>query len=545
MQEQAVGSDHQEVEWQFDALDVRPVGRWLEGRSHWEGPAVAGLKIRELTDTYYETGDWRLYRAGYALRVRRGENSTEDGFEATMKSLAAGEDDADGLRRRREISGEVEGAGPEALGEAAGRIGDYLRALVGPEDLRQIFTVKTRRSAYTLSLQGAQVGEVALDETEILLDNEEEPVQLRRIEVEVDPEALSSLEHFVERLRADCKLSPATASKYQAALFARGLTPPGPLDLGPKTVDDSLTVGEVAFAVMREQFELFLAHEPGTRLGEDTEKLHDMRVASRRLRAAMKIFKDALPVRFGKVQDELRHFDRALGEVRDVDVQLQQLDVWTDEAEPEDRESLEELRDVLKEQRGKARKAMLRTLDSRRYARFVESLTALLERGPSHRSRAAQRPVLDVAPDLIHHRYRKVRKAGDRITRESPGEGYHDLRKKGKRLRYALEFLSGVYGKPAGKLISSLKDLQDVLGDHQDTVVAVSHLRDAGIGRHRGRKLSPETIFVMGGIAYRYEAWGRELRDNFPKAYRKIKGKGWKKLKKVLDDRRPGDASKK
>jgi hypothetical protein len=69
-------------------------------------------------------------------------------------------------------------------------------------------------------------------------------------------------------------------------------------------------------------------------------------------------------------------------------------------------------------------------------------------------------------------------------------------------------------------------------------------IRDVGVGRCGGRKLSPRASFVMGGIAYRYEARSRELRDNFSSAYRKIKGKDWKKLKRVLNERRPEDASK-
>ena len=61
--------DHQEVEWQFDALDVRPVSRWLEGDSWGRDPSVATGETREISDTYFDTDDWRIYRAGYALRI--------------------------------------------------------------------------------------------------------------------------------------------------------------------------------------------------------------------------------------------------------------------------------------------------------------------------------------------------------------------------------------------------------------------------------------------------------------------------------------------
>jgi len=538
---QDLTSDQQEVEWQFDALDTRPVRDWLENRSSEADPRVGDGETREITDTYFDTGDWRIYRAGYSLRVRRKGTSRRQ--EATIKLLAS-TDGAPGLRRRREISESLESA--DDLAAAPGPIGERLRALAGARKLESIFEVRTWRGAYKISLDGNNVGEVALDDTEIPLENGEEPVRLRRVEVELEPGALDSLDSFVQELRESCRLWPATASKYEAALFARGLTPPGPPEFGPTAVDASLTVGQVAFAVMREQFGVFLSHEPGTRLGEDPEALHDMRVASRRMRAAMRIFKDALPVRSRKLRDELKWIAGVLGEVRDLDVQLEQLEGWVAEASPEDREPLGELRGVLEEKREKARKSMLRALDSRRYERFVNSCSEFLQRGPSRRSKAARRPVLEVGPEILGRRYHKVKKAGDRISKDStPGE-YHELRKKGKRLRYALEFHSDIYGKPAKDLTKSLKSLQDVLGGHQDAEVAIAQLRELAPptdGRRRRAGLSPRSLLVMGGIAHRHELRTAELRKLFPDSYSKVKGKPWKQLRKKMDGMRPSEGT--
>ena len=124
--------DHQEIEWQFDA-DVGSVEGWLE-----ETPAVSGLRVvpgetKELTDTYYDTEDWRFYRAGYALRVRRDGKRVE----ATMKSLAPPEDG--GLKRRREISEPLRSDGPKPLKSARGPVGERLRLLAGARDVRPLF----------------------------------------------------------------------------------------------------------------------------------------------------------------------------------------------------------------------------------------------------------------------------------------------------------------------------------------------------------------------------------------------------------------------
>jgi CHAD domain-containing protein len=528
------GQDLQEVEWQFDALDVRPVNRWLEGDSWGRDPAVATGETREISDGYFETDDWRIYRAGYALRIRRTDGKK---VEATMKRLASANGET-GLKWRREISEPLDDADPETLNDSPGPVGDRVRALTGPEALRPLFEVRTRRSIHHLMLDGFRVGEVAIDETAIPLE-EDEPARLRRVEVEVEPEFLDRLEPFVGRLREECRLSPAVASKYESGLFARGITPPAPPDFGPTRVDGTLSTGEFAFRILRIQFGIFLAHEPGTRIGEDPEELHDMRVATRRMRAAMKIFEDALPARTRAFRDSLQWVAGALGEVRDIDVQLGHLEGWISEAAPEDKEPLTALRAVLEGQRAKARKAMLRVLDSRRYARLVTSFAAFLRKGPSLRAAGARQPVMEAAPGLLRKPYRKVRKLGDPLTEESSGEEFHELRKKGKRLRYALEFLSGIYGEPMKEFIGPLKELQDVLGDHQDAEVATTHLRELSVARGRGRRLPPETIFVMGGISHRYDLQARELSTQFPKEYRKAVRRKWKKIRGVMEKANP------
>src|ERR671915_124282 len=110
-QSQPTGTDHQEVEWQFDGVDLERVEGWLgEGHEALGIFAEAGEE-KELTDIYYDTADWKLYRTGYALRIRKLNRRHS---EATIKSLAsaAGDDEA---RRRREIFEPLRGEEPEAL----------------------------------------------------------------------------------------------------------------------------------------------------------------------------------------------------------------------------------------------------------------------------------------------------------------------------------------------------------------------------------------------------------------------------------------------
>jgi triphosphatase len=571
-----VGTDQQEIEWQYDAEELGPVEEWIGERGG--DPGGSGLTVakgptKELADTYYDTEDWGLYRAGYALRVRQGTSGKR--LEATMKALTSAGADSN-LRRRREISEPLKGGGTEAFFETSGPVGERLRALVGAREMRPIFEVRTRRRTFDLlrldertgdgppgivedasgdirpDKSAVRVGEVALDASEIPLDDGGEPARLARVEIEVDAsvadDATGLLEGFVEAMGEALDLRPATISKYEAGLFATGQSPRGDLeDLGSDSVDDSLSVEEVAFAVLRRQFAAMKAHEAGTRLGEDPEELHDMRVATRRMRAAIKLFEDALPERTRWLRGELKFFASVLGDVRDLDVQIEQFEDRTATTDQEGFEALSKAMTALEERRAEARERLLDALNSDRYERFESSFADMLRRGPvgetlqeSEDRPAADEPILDAAPSLLSRPYHKWRKAAKRIKDgSSDPEEYHDLRKKGKRLRYALEFLSDVYGEEAtDELVKPLKKLQDDLGRHQDLIVSGDLLEEIATSRWR---LARRTVFAMGALAGRYRQEAADLRASVPrsKTYGALKkGKTWKGFEKAMEKRR-------
>jgi triphosphatase len=151
--------------------------------------------------------------------------------------------------------------------------------------------------------------------------------------------------------------------------------------------------------------------------------------------------------------------------------------------------------------------------------------------------------VTAAAPALVSDRYRKWRKTAMRLDENSSPEAFHDVRKKGKRLRYTLEFVSEVYGKPVQKLVKPLKVLQDDLGDHQDAVVTAEYLRK--LGTTTGEARVPRGVaFTMGVYAERCAREAKDLRSVVPgsKPLRTlIKGKKWKKFEKVLESRKGTD----
>jgi len=271
-----------------------------------------------------------------------------------------------------------------------------------------------------------------------------------------------------------------------------------------------------AVSTLRFHFERMLAHEAGTRLGEDSEELHQMRVSTRRMRMALRVFADYLdddtarPLRKG-----LRRTGDTLGAVRDLDVFDEKTRSYLD-ALPEARaHELARLMDACRGERELQREHLVRYLDGARYRRFLEATTDLLD-GPLERfvpeMTGGPRPqrVAQVLPGILYKDMAVVWAFEGQI--DGPGTPlarYHALRKACKGLRYTLEFFEGVLGRRAKPLIKTVKGMQDHLGDLQDAVVTCGVLRDFitwGEWRHQGHTLPEPTELIVAPGAARYMA---------------------------------------
>ena len=440
------------------------------------------------------------------------------------------------MRSREEITERVPVPDVAAL-ELDGEIGWRVRALVGRRQLTELFEVRTRRQVFLLQHGALPAGEVVLDRTVVDIGPRLEPARLRRVEVEVADPSNPEIGAFVERLRQECGLQLATHTKFEAGFLARGLEAPLARDLGSTSFDLHSSTGELAFAVLRGLFVEMLARESGARLGEDPEELHGMRVATRRLRAVLGIFQPALPIRASRFREEIGWLGQVLGAVRDLDVGIGQLRGGPDErVGGEEVGALGALIDVLESRRADARAMLLEGLDSRRYDRLVDGFAAFLTHGPLRRSAASTAPAAGAVPGIAIERYRKVRKQGRRLDASSePGE-FHALRIRCKGLRYALEAVSELYGKPARVMIRRLTVLQDALGSHQDAIVAHQRLRSLAIDD--AQDLPPATVFAMGELAARYTDRAERLRSDFPPLFRKL-ARPWKELRRVMEAAAP------
>jgi CHAD domain-containing protein len=225
---------------------------------------------------------------------------------------------------------------------------------------------------------------------------------------------------------------------------------------------------------------------PGALDDLDTEFLHDLRVAVRRARALLAELRGVLPVDArDEVRDELRWMQMITGPVRDLDVQLLE---WPDlEAvlPPGRVADVALVPELLRERRAQARRRLRRDLRSCRFDEALAGWRGLATApaaapGDSDRPRAAL-PIEVVAADRIARVHRRMLREGRRIGDDTPAEALHDLRKRGKELRYLLEMFGGLFaGEVVKPSVSALKALQDVLGRFQDREVQASRLQGVG-----------------------------------------------------------------
>jgi triphosphatase len=287
--------------------------------------------------------------------------------------------------------------------------------------------------------------------------------------------------------------------------------------------DHPTTTGGLALAVLREHAGVLQARAEGARAGEQARDVHQMRVATRRLRAALRVFTDVLPEAASELNEELKWVAGLLGGVRDLDVQLAHTRERTEElGVTQDAQPYVAWLEV---ERQRARSALLCGLDGERY----RAMRSKLERAMREWQPALELAVREDAVGRIRRVAKKVWRAADDLESQSAADELHRARIKAKRLRYAVEFYVPVFGEAAEEVVKRTVDMQDLLGEHQDTVVAAERVR-AALREARGG-WSAQTAFALGVFVQRDTERAAEIRSEFPSVYRRLRRKAWKRLK--------------
>ncbi|MFI8342332.1 CHAD domain-containing protein [Streptomyces sp. NPDC085639] len=462
--------------------------------------AVSDQGTVDLDAVYYDTPDQRLAADGLTLRRRTG--GADEGWHLKLPV-------SPGVRD--EIGASLSDTVPPSLAA-------LVRSRVRGAGLRpQVRLVSSRRVSHLLDAEGALLAELSTDE--VLAERGDTTAAWTEVEVEladgVDPELLDAVEKTFRK--AGLKVSDAP-SKLARALAETDAEPPARhVGGGPEG-----TAGAHVLAYLREQRDALVAQDPAVRRALP-DSVHQMRVASRRLRSAFKTYRKVIDrAATDPIGEELRWLAAELGVDRDQEVLLERIQGHLGELPRT--QLIGPVRSRLRvwntARRSGSRRRALAVLDSARYVALLDALDALLDSPPL--KQAAARPPQEVLPKAVLRDYERL--AGRVATGLSLDEGHerdlalHDARKAAKRLRYAAESAEPVLGKPAKHLAKAGKSVQNLLGDHQDSVVAREALR--GLGAQA--TAAGESAFTWGVLHAREESLAerreRELPDIWSEA---------------------------
>jgi CHAD domain-containing protein len=437
--------------------------------------------------TYFDTSDLRLTRAGASLRYR-----SNDGW--TVKLPTDGTHEGTLLRNELRFDG-ASGAPPN---EALDLVRGYARAAT----VGAVSRLRTlRRTVDLFDENGDRVAEIDDDEVSVL-DGRRVGARFREVEIELLDEAASELRERVVTALCDAGAGdPDPVPKVVRALGPRALQPP---DVEPLTVRDDATVAEVIRAAIVSSVHRLIVHDAGVRLGDDAEALHQARVATRRLRSDLRTFRDYLePEWTRELRDELKWLGGELGTVRDGDVLVERLETHAGRLPADEHLIVERVVARRHAERDDARDVLLDGYRGPRYLELLERLVAAT-RAPQFvtppedidaiaaanvagivevpveaaAAAAADEPpdvdasARDALPSVVRKPWGHLRRAVDALGDDPPDTALHDVRKRAKRCRYAAEAVAPVVGKRAREFAKAVANVQDVLGEHQDAVVA-------------------------------------------------------------------------
>ena len=459
-------------------------------------PDNVGIPIspRVFTSTYYDSEQHRLGQLGLTLRKR-----VEKGQGVWQLKIPSGE---------YRIELEIDSGSHHIPGQ-------FLELLTGffrKHEPVQLGKLRTWRTGWLVQEEGKFVAEVVLDSVALLQENKIIS-RFREMELELKEGKPSHLTF----LRKTLQKAGAKPKALQPKIF-QALQLPYPI--ADPQVDPTASPSEHIRAKLQAQINQMLIHDPGTRLGRDIEALHQMRVATRRMRAIFRSVRTFLePEWTKKIRQEVGWIGSLLGEVRDWDVLLESLSKEYFGMNSKEERAFLHIQKIFQDERSLARGRLLEGLGSDRYVDLLNTLEDSL----GHLPFQSDHPTM---ADLARKAFAKLEECVESTQGRFPEQELHHIRILVKRARYTVELSEPFLRKHAKRFLQQAKSLQDVLGQHQDALVLEHQLLS-----HRTLTRSPGVAFVKGILVERCRNRQKATRQNLPQLWEKLRKLG-KKLPK-------------
>jgi CHAD domain-containing protein len=459
---------------------------------HFRLPELPGTPIprRLLTSTYYDTAQYDLAHAGITLRHR-----VERGKQAWQLKLPL-------MKDRLEVELVNRETVPPAM------FCDFLFLHVRQRKLLPVATLRVWRAGIRVRIDRIPVADVTIDHVSVIKDGAR--IQSFR---ELEIEKVNGKDDTLPDLERQLRRAGAEDHDGRPKLFrALSLAVPDP---NPPPASDAPTVDHVRWA-LRRHGRWIVTHDPGARLGKEPESLHQMRVATRQLRAVLRAAKSLLiPEWADLLRVELRWLGQLLGQVRDLDVQLAYFLKESTLMDARDRRPLTSFIAHLETQRNDAQEVLLNGLKSARYVDLIRRL----QEAPSDPSADSTMTLRDLAQQEFAKLHKTIRQTGHTPNNAT----IHKIRIRTKRARYAAELAEPAVGKPAARFISKARAVQDALGMHQDAIQAETYVR--AFVKHSS---STRAAFAAGRMVERQRLRREKARGKMDRLLRSLIKRGEK-----------------
>ena len=453
-------------------------------------PTLSGhpLPRRIFTSIYFDTLDHCLARSSITLRRR-----LENGSAAWQLKLPL-----DGSRREIELR--------EASVTPPARIVQALVVLLEGKHLVPIAELHTSRAGVRVCEGRHNVAEVVLDTVSVLRGGSVIQ-QFREVEIEL----LHGEDEFIERLASGLHAVGARPHDGRPKLFRA-------LSLAYDSLDapaaDASIVDQIRYGLLQ-QLQNLKRCDPGVRLGGETEDVHQIRVAARRMRTILlAVRKIVRPEWVEPPLCGLKWLGEVFARARDLDVQISYFQREAEQLKARDRRPLVRFLRHLQSDREQAHQMLLDEMKSARYVGFVSKLRD-----------AAEVPAIVnleyTLTDAAVRQFRKLRKTVQKLNGSLSNAELHRIRIKTKRARYAAELAQEGDSKAIGRFIKAATRFQDLLGVHQDAVLAERYVE--GFLKYQGRR---QAAFTAGLLAARANQRREEVREEFWSEWKRLKKRG-------------------
>ena len=484
-----------------------------------------GYRVEEIppvhnVDTYLDTFEWSLMKNKLALRYR-----VSDGMAMyTLKSLGS---IRGGIAKRMET--EVPLKEPVAIPSAVPvkRVRRDIEALIYPRKLLEQLQIRTDRRRYrVVSPEEAKI-ELAFDISSFSLrglHKGRRTQRLHELEAEILDGPATALGSLAALFSQAFAYRTSSASKFEVAIERLKVAMPSkkPPEKLKVHLEDRLDLA--LRKILTYQLQRFREQLPGVHGDIDTEFVHQARVATRRMRSALRLLRDAVPGNTGAyLAGELKWLGGMFGPVRDLDVFLLNVSRFQGQIKHFPGKKKKALEDWIEEQRRAPLKALQAALESPRYKTFERRLGGFLEKPLPARPRAplAVKPVGDIAPAAIQEKWAAVLTQGNKVLAKPTLKRFHRLRVQMKKLRYATEFMGPAYDGTLAPFIDRTVEIQNCLGELQDTVFTSGFIQDL-LDHWKGKLVDPDLIFIFGEVYQLQGEIARQRQEMFSKIWERF-----------------------